>query len=708
MNQRTFSKSGGTLLWCAPIAFGLVLAGCSGGSSGSSGASTASAVTTAAQTTGTAPAPVANPIPQAPASVGVPLDVFNGEIQTLWDYARPQIVLPQLDALLATQLLGKRYQSGAVDVEIRNVRLGQGTDLSVAPGLLRLDTQQLQVRVPVQGEWTIALEADIRVKLNVAGLRPTIDLPVTIVIEDLWVSAVADLDDSDPTRPLLKRVGTPQVDFSVRFDSSNPIVGQLTGVLNQPVNWIVQQAIGLGLNAIMPQLQQLQGLPGPIPVDGTQPLVDSARNTPFEEVIQNVEFKIRQVNMPHGTVLQANMDTADNETWLSGYRKGGPGNPGSVIDYHDGGDSAIWTGHYLASQAFRYSVTQDPLALDSLGHTLKGIGALLDVNGGTGLLARVAAPESSPVCQRIVAMGTFRSAQLYGERWVGWQGRRGISRDQYSGVMFGLSITYERVPALRTECAFRMKQILDYLISRDWIIDEDRPPFGTNGSGGPTFWTGVGYQKLAFLLMGHRVDPARYATALANAGPLSESTWVGAFMGALGTDHYYKFNLGHIGYYNYFRLETDPTRWQDVHRAYAITERYVGHHRNAHFDLIQASIDPATETLLHPSVREALRQLLDMPHRRVGPPVVDLSGVQWVNLPVFGYSNTSSGSISLASATQRFPTEPLDVFLRAPTDFQWQRDPFTPATANGGDPKRERVGVDLVLPYWMGRAQGAF
>ena len=74
--------------------------------------------------------------------------------------------------------------------------------------------------------------------------------------------------------------------------------------------------------------------------------------------------------------------------------------------------------------------------------------------------------------------------------------------------------------------------------------------------------------------------------------------------------NYYKFNLLHIGLYNYFRIETDQQRWQDLNRAYQIVERYVGHHRNPHFDLIQTSIDPSTRAALWPSSKEALRRFL--------------------------------------------------------------------------------------------------
>ncbi|HBP22406.1 MAG TPA: hypothetical protein DEA08_32085, partial [Planctomycetes bacterium] len=387
---RTWALSAG-----APLLLGIGLSGCGGSSSGGGGfASTAAGSTPAATTSGTAPATSAsnpNAIPQAPASQGVPLTVFNQELQQVWDKMRPQI-LGQLDTLAASKLAGQKYQSSAVEVEVRNVKLGSTTDMNVAPGLLRLDTQQIELRAPINGEWEVALEADLRVQVNIGSLSPAIDLPVTIRLEDFSLEVLAELDDSDPTRPELKRIGQPKIDFTLAIDSSNSIVAQLTGVLTKPADWLAQQAIRLVLNSLLPQLSSISGLPGAIPGDGAAPLVDSGVATPFEEVVENVELKLRQVNLPHGTILSALMDTPVNDTWLDAYRKGGPGLQGNVVGHGSGGDSAIWTGHYLAAEAFRYAVTQDPLALDSIGHVLKGIGALLDVNGGSGLLARNAAP----------------------------------------------------------------------------------------------------------------------------------------------------------------------------------------------------------------------------------------------------------------------------------------------------------------------------
>ena len=690
---------------------GAIAAGCGGSSSrggtplGSTTAGATSGTNGGSTSTGNPTTPA---IPQAPASAGNPLDAFNRELQQVWDVMRPT-VLAQLEQMVQQQLAGQRLGSGTISAEIRNARLSPSTSMAVAPGLVRMDTRRVELRAPLQGSWQVALDCDLRVQLSVGSLSPAIDIPVTLVLQDLTVAASADIDDADPARPVLQRVDPPQVSFTLRLDSTNSLAQQLLGALSQPANFLAQAAITSVLSSLAPQLSGIQGIPGAIPGDGAAPLADSGAATPFEEVANNVSLKIRQVNTPHGCVLRATMDTPSTESWLVAFQNGGPGVRGAVTDYEDGGDSAIWTGHWLAAEAFRYGVTQDSLALDNIGHALAGVGALFDVNGGTGLLARSVAPESSITGQNIVRGNrVFRRAQINGQTWVSMQGGNGISRDQYSGIMFGLSICWELVPPARPDCERRIAQVLDYLIARDWIITEDRPPAGTSGSRGPTFWAGVQYQKLAFLLMGHRFDQTRWAQEIAAAGPLTELAWFGAWTGVMGIDHYYKYNLGHIGHYNYFRLETDQTRWQQMRRAWSITNRYVGHHRNPHFDLIHCSIDPAARQTLFPCVRESMRRFLDMSHREVAPAVIDLSGVTFVQLPQFGYANTPTGGFTLTQTTQTFPTEPLDPILRRPTDFQWQRDPFTPAQPNEGSPYQEKVGADVLLPYWMGRHLGAF
>src|SRR6267154_339464 len=57
--------------------------------------------------------------------------------------------------------------------------------------------------------------------------------------------------------------------------------------------------------------------------------------------------------------------------------------PGSdqIVGYTHCGDSALWTGHYLAAESFRYKVTQAPDALSNVKGAIAGLKSLVDVTG---------------------------------------------------------------------------------------------------------------------------------------------------------------------------------------------------------------------------------------------------------------------------------------------------------------------------------------
>src|SRR5262249_2849574 len=66
-----------------------------------------------------------------------------------------------------------------------------------------------------------------------------------------------------------------------------------------------------------------------------------------------------------------------------------------ITGYTRCGDSALWTGAYLAAEAFRYKVTQSTDALINLRNAIAGLKALVDVTG-TNLLARCRVAANSP------------------------------------------------------------------------------------------------------------------------------------------------------------------------------------------------------------------------------------------------------------------------------------------------------------------------
>jgi len=86
------------------------------------------------------------------------------------------------------------------------------------------------------------------------------------------------------------------------------------------------------------------------------------------------------------------------------------GIPLNKYSYGVEGDAAIWTGHYLAAEAFRYAATKDSADLKRVREVVAGIKRLFDVTQGAavidghrypvqtrGLLSRFARPSTSPI-----------------------------------------------------------------------------------------------------------------------------------------------------------------------------------------------------------------------------------------------------------------------------------------------------------------------
>ena len=75
---------------------------------------------------------------------------------------------------------------------------------------------------------------------------------------------------------------------------------------------------------------------------------------------------------------------------------------------NESSDSAIWTGSYLAGEAIRWELTQDPRALAGARRALDGLWACLvaaDPQGG--LLGRCVVPLSSPFIKDIQGNGDY-------------------------------------------------------------------------------------------------------------------------------------------------------------------------------------------------------------------------------------------------------------------------------------------------------------
>jgi hypothetical protein len=113
---------------------------------------------------------------------------------------------------------------------------------------------------------------------------------------------------------------------------------------------------------------------------------------------------------------------------------------------HGIGDSAIWTGTYLAAEALRLKATGAAAARARVKSLVATLHLWFNVSGAPGMLARFAAPAGAP---QPVVLNDLKC----GSAWrvhcnVSYQGAAydyigHISRDQYQGVLLGYALAYE-------------------------------------------------------------------------------------------------------------------------------------------------------------------------------------------------------------------------------------------------------------------------
>jgi len=363
-----------------------------------------------------------------------------------------------------------------------------------------------------------------------------------------------------------------------------------------------------------------------------------------------------------------------------------------VVNYISFGDSPIWTGHYLAAQAYRYSVTGDPQAVENARRVVGGITRLLHVTGEPGRLVRFAVPQGDPLADQWVGgerfEGSYEGVPHY---WTG----AFISRDQYSGVMFGMALAYDLIDddALRRQIRSNVRVILDYLMANGWTA---KRPDGSIA----TAWWGSFDQILNYLQIGKRVDPWRYTwTYWGYSRSLSRLVPVPYLIESVDVHgSYFKWNLDHINAFNLIRLERNRRLRGRYVEALNVLRRATGSHQNAHFNRLVMGVVPGSRPALGPATVGYLHDWLERP-RRYWPVV-------------------NSTDPSIAKRTYRPPTsqttvtiarDPLPIARRPSTDFLWQRSAFQ--LDGFGDGRNvttgsQAPGVDFTLPYWMGRYYG--
>ena len=359
----------------------------------------------------------------------------------------------------------------------------------------------------------------------------------------------------------------------------------------------------------------------------------------------------------------------------------------TVVGFAHAGDAAIWTGHYLAAEAFRYAVTRSPAALTSVRRALAGVQGLVDVTAPhqagddpweqPGLLARFLWPESwsygDAMAREEGGHGVYHgSPGGVPHRWLG-----NTTRDQYSGIFFGLAVAYDLVDDsdVRSRSAALVTTMLRFLLDNGWNV---RMPDGRIST---TFLQRPD-QQLALLQIGRHLNPTAFeleyvkhrATHAAGV-PVPIAVECQDTHGS-----YFKFNLNHINLYNLIRLEEPGAPLTAYMNAFATLRSCTGSHQNAHFDMIERALN-GSNAARERDTEKYLRLWLRRPRRDY---YVDLRD-------------------KYSACGEDRACQVIRIDERVNTDFLWQRSPFLLYPDRRGEGTIETAAIDYLLPYWMGR-----
>ncbi len=353
---------------------------------------------------------------------------------------------------------------------------------------------------------------------------------------------------------------------------------------------------------------------------------------------------VRARHMPFGTVLDPIFASATST---------------QIVGYTRCGDSALWTGTYLAGEAFRYQVTGSAEALDNVRAALAGLKSLADVTGDNRL-ARCIVRADSPFAAGIESEEAHNTVHQAGAFvWLD-----NTSRDQVVGAIFGLAVAYDLVSdaQVKQDAADLVGRLIGFVSRHQWSPNDDIAN---------TFL--LRPEELRMLLaVANHVNPNQPVSPPFFAGPVGAAVAVDV----ASVSSYFKFNLDYMSFFELLRLQSGA----DGLAAYQVVRGFTASHQNAFFNMVDRAVQ-GPDAARDLETRQLLDQWLQRPRRNV---YVDVSGT----VKVCGTEACS----------------PVPVPLRPTTDYIWQRNPFQLAGGGAGDV--ESAGIDYTLPYWMARYYG--
>jgi len=374
--------------------------------------------------------------------------------------------------------------------------------------------------------------------------------------------------------------------------------------------------------------------------------------------------------------------------------------------YGGSGDSCIWTGTYLASQAFRYYVTGDEQAKANAIRAAQALDGHLHITGRPGFIARYRGPQDPKVmpsdCAAQQDCHVITEGPYAGDFWKG-----NTSRDQYTGWFFGMCLAYDLVndEDMRQMIRSDVTEVLDELMSTGWwITDVDGEPTTAAPMVMPAMqldWALIGY---------HITGEERYKAVvqkwikndMRKKMRLTNITFMNRYA------QYYGNNLGHENFYNLLRLGKVYFSRDDHEFFRRLFDTQIHAHvrlsHNAFFNAIHMSQGVYTPYPDNDEYQYQLEQdLTDFrpaPNYRyaTNPPPAEVDPIsEWLDGLMEQYPELAElmGDVD-PQAKDAYP-----VPYQCSTDFLWQRNPFRLSCGAPEMPRHVNPGVDYLVAYWM-------
>ena len=565
--------------------------------------------------------------------------------------------------------------------------------------------QQLDVRIPAQGSWSLDLKA-----------RATISKIGTHTYEfstGLSISATLCFSRASVTEATVLPGTQPQVELpGFSITSSHWLIRHLLKAFQGPAREKVQTLIQGAIAGALPSHDAVRRIAGYGLASGPPEVSGEASPGALAAAASSLEQRSSTQDMPFGSLLSASVaaDAVD-------------GQPENWDNFQD---SAIWTGHWVAAQAFRYAASggdeqEQKQAADGALKGLQGLEKLSQIAGVPGLLSRVLVNADAP---DDVKAALKQNAEEHNKEFAGsyqgvdYLGEGHISRDQYVGAFLACAMALQHinrsdVQALAKKVAGDM---IAYLHEVHWSpLHAAAETPGQKPLVSTTYMTTPG-QVLAILQLGRRyIDPS-YDAEFQKRRAMAPAAWLMEWLDTLDpSSHYYKFNLLHSMALVLLGLEDDPQELESLCAAFRTVRQALRYHANAYFNLVELTVFENRPDLLsrhEPNIVEETRGLmarwLERPPTRQA---VDRRAVPIVHREspaTVDFRGLDQGPKSKGTIIARMP---LRADLRPGTDFLWQRSPFLLPARPQPDPadlETRPPGVDLLLPYWMGRRLGLF